>query len=302
MAKDLPVAAIVLNWNNYDDTRACVESLQSLTPGVKHTVVVDNGSTDTSGERIDEEFPHVQVCFTGENLGFGGGMNAGIECAITDDIEYLWLLNNDVVFPEKEILSELCSVLEDRPDVAGVSPLIREYPETDNVWFWRGFIDWDRGNAAHDPPAAFDQETDTLVSNDYITCCAFLIRSSVVEQTGGLPPDYFLYYEDVDFCARLRENEYRLLTVTDTVVHHQVSASTGSTKGPIPAYYLARNRILFARKFDGKIGNNFYLWYVFSIVTRLKWYLTSREWESVVALLWGAVEGLRGRTGKGLYP
>jgi GT2 family glycosyltransferase len=302
MADALPVAAVVLNWNSYDDTRACLESLRSLTPGVKRTVVVDNGSTDGSGDRIAEEFPDVEVRFTGENLGFGGGMNAGIERATAEDIEYLWLLNNDVLFPEKGVLSELCSVLDRKPDVAGVSPLIREYPETDDVWFWRGFIDWDRANAAHDPPGAFDGETDRLVSNDYITCCAFLVRASLVERVGGLPTEYFLYYEDVDFCARLRSEDYRLLTVTDTVVHHRVSASTGTVKGPIPAYYLARNRIRFARTFDDRVADTFYPWYAVGILTRTKWYFTSREYESIVALLRGAVDGLRGCTGKGPYP
>ena len=301
MADDLPVAAVVLNWNNYDDTRACLESLQSLVPGVKHTVVVDNGSTDESGERIDEEFPGVEVRFTGENLGFGGGMNAGIEHATAEDIEYLWLLNNDVLFPEKGALSELCSVLDRKPDVAGVSPLIREYPETDDVWFWRGFIDWNRANAAHDPPEAYDQETDRLVLNDYITCCAFLVRASLVERAGGLPTEYFLYYEDVDFCVRLGA-EHRLLTVTDTVVYHRVSASTGSVTGPVPAYYLARNRIRFAREFDDRVDDVFYPRYAIWILTRAKWYFTSRKYESIVALLRGAVDGLRGRTGKGPYP
>jgi GT2 family glycosyltransferase len=302
MVGPLPVAAVVLNWNNYDDTRACLESLRSLTPGVERTVVVDNGSTDGSGDRIAEEFPDVELCFTGENLGFGGGMNAGIEHATDDDVEYLWLLNNDVLFPEKGVLSELCAVLDRKPDVAGVSPLIREYPETDDVWFWRGFIDWDCANAAHDPPEAYGQETDRLVSNDYITSCAFLVRASLAERVGGLPTEYFLYYEDVDFCVRLRDEGYRLLTVTDTVVHHRVSASTGTVKGPLPAYYLARNRIRFARKFDDKVGDTFYPGYALWVLTRLKWYFTSREYESTVALLRGAVDGLRGYTGEGLYP
>jgi GT2 family glycosyltransferase len=302
MVGPLPVAAVVVNWNNYDDTRACLESLQSLTPGVKRTVVVDNGSTDGSGDRIAEEFPDVEVCFTGENLGFGGGMNAGIDRATADDIEYLWLLNNDILFREKGVLSDLCSVLDGKPGVAGVSPLIREYPETDDVWFWRGFIDWDSAYAAHDPPGAFEKETDRLVSNDYITCCAFLVRAPLVKRIGGPPTEYFLYYEDVDFCARLREEDYRLLTVTDTVVHHRVSASTGSVKGPVPAYYLARNRIRFARKFDDRVGDMFYLWYALWGLTSIKWYFTSREYKSIVALLRGAVDGLRGHTGKGPYP
>lgn len=301
MAETLPVAAVVLNWNNYADTHACVESLRSLDPGVDTIVVVDNGSTDGSGERLDEEFPEVEVRFTGENLGFAGGMNDGIDAAL-DDAEFVWLLNNDVVFLEEDVLTSLCGTL-DRDDVAGVSPLIRKYPETDDIWFWRGFVDWDRGYAAHDPPGAFDaQEVGEYVSNNYIPCCAFLVRASLVEERGGLPTDYFLYYEDVDFCTRLRDDDYQLLTVTDAAVHHRVSASSGSDTGPIPAYYLARNRILFAREFDEKVSDAFYQWYTLGILDRLKWYVMCREWESVTALLRGVADGLRGRTGKGPYP
>lgn len=303
MAETLPVAAVVLNWNNYDDTRACVESLQSLNPGTEHIVVVDNGSIDGSGERIDEEFSDVEVQFTGENLGFAGGMNAGIEYALDTAVDYLWLLNNDVVFWEKDVLTSLCTTLDRHDDVAGVSPLIREYPETDDVWFWRGFVDWNRRYAAHDPPGEFEPEAiGEFVSNDYITCCAFLVRASLVKQHGGFPTNYFLYYEDVDFCTRLREEGYRLLTVTDAVVHHRVSASSGSAIGPIPAYYLARNRVLFARRFNEKVGDAFYLWYALGILDRLKWYALYREWESITALLHGVIDGLRGRTEKGPYP
>lgn len=303
MDSSLPVAAIVLNWNSYEDTRACVESLQKLNPGVRRIIVVDNGSTDESGERIKDEFTDVEVLSTGENVGFAGGMTVGIDEAVDDDVEYLWLLNNDVIFPEESTLLRLCSVLDKESDVAGVSPLIREYPETDNIWFWRGFIDWGRGYAAHEPPERFNaEETDDHVSNDYVTCCAFLVRTEVIEEHGGLPTDYFLYHEDVDLGAQLGDEGHRLLTVTDAVAHHRVSASSGDDTGPIPAYYLARNRILFARKFDDRIGHAFYVWYALGVLNRLKWYLMCREWKSIVALLHGVVDGIRGRTGKGPYP
>ncbi len=146
-------ALIILNYNNGKDTRNCIESvLQYNTAPVKF-IVVDNGSTQSeqlalSGimselfgdySRVDATgasqsiLPYATLLFTGENLGYARGNNAGLELAYADqEIDQVMILNNDVLFVE-DIIPLLTHYLETLPDAAIVTPLLykREMTEYD---------------------------------------------------------------------------------------------------------------------------------------------------------------------------
>ena len=81
------VAIIILNWNNPEDTLACLRSVAALAYPTVFTLVVDNGSTDDSIPRIRANFPDIQILETGANLGYAGGNNAGIRRALAADAE-----------------------------------------------------------------------------------------------------------------------------------------------------------------------------------------------------------------------
>src|SRR5258706_13117839 len=91
------VYVVIVNWNGKKDTETCLSSLQKIDKRIAdfHMVVVDNGSSDDSIESIQKKFPHVTVLPTGENLGFTGGNNVGIEYALQKNADFIWLLNND---------------------------------------------------------------------------------------------------------------------------------------------------------------------------------------------------------------
>lgn len=295
------VVAVVLNWNNYEDTAECLDSLEGLSYPNVETVVVDNGSEDGSGERIEATYPTVDVLFNDENLGFSLGMNRGIEAALNRDPAFVWLLNNDLFVRDELTLGDLVARFDNRPELGAVSPLVYAYPETDDVWFWRGVVDWRRGYAYHEAPPT-DPSGRGLVDSDYVPICSALFRASVFDEVGLLPAGYFIYYEDVDFAVRLTDAGYRVATDTDTSVFHRRWGSSGSHLGPTYSYYGTRNAIRFARTYHDRLGPLYPLWHLAALVKKLGHRIVRPNLPGIVGLLRGVWDGIGQTEGRGPYP
>jgi len=305
------VVGVVLNWNNYEDTVETVETLRTLDYDRFKILLVDNGSTDGSADRLAERFPDLDLVRTGENLGFGPGMNVGVEAALDRGADYVWALNNDVVVEDTDLLARLVDVAERRPDIGVLTPTVMGYPETDEVWFRRGYLNWTTGSAGHrghrnwyvdGPRTELFPDRDGLVDDDYIPFCAALVRRDVFESVGLYPESYFLYYGDVAYGTRIRDAGYRLATDTRSRIYHKESASSGGPAGPTTSYYFARNRWQFAHAFDDRVSPLFPLLFCWWLAVELGYRAIHRDWPSAWALLEGAVAGVRGETGEGRYP
>jgi GT2 family glycosyltransferase len=305
------VTAVVLNWNSYDDTNNCIDSLLEQSYENLHVVVVDNGSTDGSAKQIGSEFPSIDLVRTGENLGFGGGMNTGIDRALESRSEYVWIVNNDTLYPDKDILKTLVRTVEQRETIGIVTPLIRKYPNTEETYFERGFIDERSYNAGlhrgtrsildlrfgKEPVEAY---TDgPLVWNDFIPLCCALVRKQVIEDVGPIPEEYFLYYEDADYGARINDTGYELVTHRGVEAYHRSAASSESSV--LPEYYKARNRFLFARK-RGTVDVGFLLVFLWRLLAGATYKFAKGDVAVAYALFRGAFHGWQGKTGRGPYP
>ncbi len=93
------IVCVLVNWNGWQDTIACLNSLHAQSYPALQVIVVDNGSTNDSCQRIREAHPWVTLIETGRNLGFPGGCNAGTRLAMERGADYVWLLNNDTTVP-----------------------------------------------------------------------------------------------------------------------------------------------------------------------------------------------------------
>lgn len=300
---DVPfVVSVVLNWNNYEDTKNCLNSLQEQSHKTHEILVVDNGSTDGSDDQIESEFPNVTVLRTGENLGFGEGMNHGIEWGINQGADYLWILNNDTLFPD-DVLDNLVEVMETCENIGVLSPRIHKYPETETVWFERGIIESDRLQPAHvsEMPTEVRINED-LVENDYIPLCCALVKSTVIDEVSMLSDEYFLYYEDVDFGIKVRRAGFKLVTHEASKVLHRKTASTGGNLGAAISYYKARNRFLFTRNHGSLIDRTFLFSYVQWFIMEFGHRLINGKLRGAKAFVEGILDGVRGRTGRGRYP
>jgi len=296
------VTAIVLNWNNYSDTAECLSNLTEMSYPNFEILLLDNGSTDDSGERLAQEFPDVRTTYNAENLGFPGGVNVGIREAIDDGAEYVWLVNNDIIIEDQAILDGLVSRMENNEDIGVLTPVVREYPDTDSIWFDQGYIDWDWFDRGPKKDVDLDTSND-LIFNDYLPFCSSLIRSTLFNEIGYLREEYFLYGADIDYCVRVTDHGYEVATDTSKALYHRAFSSSGESTSPIPSYYEARNRFIFADMFRKKITPyKYYTSYMIWISLLLGYRILLLEFKSVKAIFEGVIDGISGKTGKGRYP
>lgn len=254
------VAIILVNWNGYDLTRACLESLKELHYANFQTVLVDNGSVDGSGEKLKTEFPEITLLSSLENIGFTGGNNLGIQWALDHLFDQVLLLNNDTLV-EPDFLNPLVSFLEQNPDYGAVQPKIMLEAERDKLWnagggYFRWLeMTWSIGIGQLDE-GQFDQEKDT----PWITGCAFLVRSAVIRQAGMLDNRFFAYYEDVDWSFRIKKSGFRLRYLPQSKIYHVAGGASKKTKTkegivpPIIHFYRTRNHLFFIRTHSNPIS------------------------------------------------
>lgn len=269
------VIVIVLNWNGSADTLCCLESLEKITYPACEVLLVDNGSTDDSVAILRRAFPQIQLIETGQNLGFVGGNNVGLEYARRTGAEYALLLNNDTeVAPD--FLDHLVAAAESSPKVGISGPSIYYFDEPDTFWSAGGDIDWKRGLTSMVGIGQVEQgqygEQPRPV--DFVTGCALLIKMSVVAEVGMLDPRFFLYYEETEWCVRVSRAGYGILHVPASKIWHKISP-VAREASPMVHYYMTRNRLLFLRLSDASLVTwvNTYLEYA---RTLLSWRLRPR--------------------------
>lgn len=239
----LPTVAIVLlNYRGGDDTIACLDSLQGLDYPNVRIIVVDNNSGDGSFERIQCAHPRgIQLIQSGENLGFSGGNNIGIRAALEEsEIRYIWLLNNDTLV-HPEALMALVHQAQKQPRSL-VGSVIR-YPDGR---FQRIGNRLNRLRGGLQSYSESDLQDGQVVES--LSGCSMLLPREVFESIGLLSEEYFLYFEDNDFCLRASHAGFQSIITLKSLVFHKEGSSTGG-KSPLVTYYYQRNRLILARKF-----------------------------------------------------
>ena len=242
------VYAIVVNWNRCEDTLECLASLEKSSYGNLRVLVVDNGSTDGSCKRIDEEFPKIQVLALPENKGFAGGNNAAFRHLKDAGADYFFLLNNDAVV-EADAVAMLVAMAESAPAIgivgakvlqAGNPLLIESVGVSVNVRTGRvkqvGYGEKDAGQYSE------------LCEHEAVNGAAMLLRAALIDEVGFFDEDFFCYFEEVDFCLRAKAKGHRIMYCPDAVVYHKGAASGGGRRSAMQFYYGTRNQLLLARK------------------------------------------------------
>lgn len=245
------VSIVVLNWNGLADTLACLESLKAVDYALFDIILVDNGSTDGSVEAFQKQYgkdPRVEILKNSVNLGFAGGNNVGIRRALEKRSEYVLLLNNDTIV-DKHVLIHMIRVVRGEPKMGLAGPKVcyqddprRLYSSFDHVNLW--FI-----SALPTTGGQIDQgQFDHLREVDNLVGCALLASAKAIREVGLLDPDYFAYYEEVDWSLRMRKAGYKVIFVPEAIVYHKGGASLGRVDTSLIAYYKIRNLILLMRK------------------------------------------------------
>lgn len=242
------IAAVTVNWNQWQLTRYCLDSLLASSHVPAWMIVVDNGSRPDSTGALDG-CPQTIVLSNERNCGFAAGANRGIEQALALGADAVLVVNNDAVVAPS-CIAELSAALADDDVLAGVGAkvLTQEQPprihSAYGVLTYHGWLVQQEGWLEADI-TRFNEFTEV----DYISGCAMLLRRAALERVGLLDADFFAYHEDLDWCVRVRRAGYRVAYVPSAIVYHRMHASTGGGGYQSPINYLsARNSILFVRK------------------------------------------------------
>jgi GT2 family glycosyltransferase len=249
------VVIIILNWDGLADTLACLGSLSHLDYPAYEILVVDNGSQDGSPAAIREAYPQVQVIETGENLGYVGGNNLGLEYACARNAAYALLLNNDTEV-SADFLSKMVELAEADSKIGVVGPTIYYAERGDMIWSAGGKLDWRSGLTLLDGMDQIDRgqygEAPRLV--DFVTGCALLVKIPVVKDVGKLDSRFFAYFEENEWCVRVTQAGYKIYHLPTAKIWHKISPDHRE-HSPQVYYYMTRNRLLFT--WLAKPGNVF---------------------------------------------
>lgn len=227
---------IIVNYNTRQDLAACLRSLL-ITPPQRphHIIVVDNASSDGSAESVRHDFPAVRVIEMGRNAGFAAANNAGIRASASP---LILLLNSDTLVPAGAI-DRLCDRLEAANAAAAGPRLVDSKGNTELSWgpMLTPPAEWRQGRLVRaaergDPSARrrVDGLTSTERDVDWVSGACLLVRRDAALAAGLLDERYFMYEEDVDFCAALRAGGGRVLfTPAATITHVRGRSMRGAT-------------------------------------------------------------------------
>lgn len=287
------VAIVLVNWNGYEVTKDCLESLRKVEYSNFYVIVVDNGSSDGSADKLESEFQEAVVLRAGRNLGFTGGNNLGMKHALDQGADYVLLLNNDTVV-SPAFLAELVGAGERNGSVGMLNPKIYYYNPPDRIWYAGGEFKMWQAYARHTgarrkDTGQWNQEREVT----FITGCAFLIKTGVLHRIGLLDDIFFYSCEDTDWCVRIAQAGYKGLYVPSAVIWHKESYDVKKNAGrAFRDYYNIRNGILMARK-HARLYEwpSFLLFLALMLTYRTAGYLVKGQPDRVVALYRGLWSG-----------
>jgi GT2 family glycosyltransferase len=243
------VAVIVLNWNGIDDTLDCLKSLAQVDYPCCEIVVVDNGSRESPQARIMEQFPSVTYLETGRNLGYAGGNNVGIRYALSQQHDYVFVLNNDTIV-EPDFLRHAVETARADPSIGVVGVKILAWDQPARIWMAYGEVTYGMSLVRligyyHYDDGTFDDQRDV----EWLPGTAMLFRRRALETVGLFDEEFFAYHEDVDWCTLAREKGFRVVYTPRSHIFHKVHRSSGGKRYVTPRQYLAgRNMVRYVRK------------------------------------------------------
>jgi GT2 family glycosyltransferase len=240
------VAVIVINWNGWRLSLACLKSLRATNNVSWHLFLVDNASTDDSRAHLVDLGDDVTVILSETNGGWTGGNNLGIERALADGFDMFFILNNDAV-----VTSETLSVLARYCAGQAKSPVLGPIQldgEGANLDFIGAYIDPKSGMPEMKVVEGVDRsQLPRVYPTAFIRGAGLFARREHFDSVGLFDNRYYLNYDESDWCFRVRAKGYDVLMLNDAEIFHIGSASIGGGLSPLNVYFVARNSLLFAK-------------------------------------------------------
>jgi GT2 family glycosyltransferase len=259
------ISIITVNYNGLDMTIDLLKSIDNQSYKNIEIFVVDNASKEDSAAFFQKNYPHVKFIRSEKNLGFAGGNNLAVKEAKGG---FLFFINNDAEITEG-CLEKLVALFNEKPKLGIVSPLLLYFNESKghdkDLIQYAGTTRVDSITARNKTLGEKEWDTgqfNTATETAYAHGAAMMIKREVVDNVGVMFEEFFLYYEELDWCEHIRKAGYGIYIEPRARVYHKESASVGAMS-TLKTYYINRNRIYFMRRNFG--GINLLLFSVFLV-------------------------------------
>jgi len=245
-----PVKKVSIVTVNFNHSHITEELLQSIADNNTYQnleiIVVDNASKINPVPDWKNKYPAITFIRSEENTGFAGGNNIGIKAATGD---YLFLINNDTEITEN-LIETLVETLDTHPKVGMVSPKIRYFDQPDMLQY-AGYTPMNYFTARNSCIGQFEKDNHQYDSvtgiTGFVHGAAMMVKREAINKAGLMAENFFLYYEEMDWCDRLKRAGYEAWVNMQALIYHKESISVGK-KSALKEYYMNRNRILFTRR------------------------------------------------------
>jgi N-acetylglucosaminyl-diphospho-decaprenol L-rhamnosyltransferase len=280
------LSVVIVSYNVMDYVEACLSSIkENLSSSAVETIVIDNASTDGSPDMIRENFPWAKLIKNHRNLGYSRANNQGIKEA---EGEFILLLNPDTVILPNAI-NILQNELRNDPTIGAVGPLLFSSENRFQVSFGMEI-------------SFFHEFLQKSVLNNYfrrklkkmkekrevgwLSGACLLTRKSILEKAGLFDEDFFLYFEDIDLCRRIRKRGRKLILVPEAKVYHAEGGSAAKLKKS-SLYHYRKSQLLYYKKHGSWLSIfllRFYLRINFALLYAANFFKSSEERDFVWSL------------------
>ena len=250
------VAIVILNYQNYDDVKRLVASIEAGTSKQIEFFIVDNDSRNLSFAEFVSFVPASGAPTTymraDHNGGYALGNNIGIAQTLGQDFEFVWVVNPDIVMGEGALDALTDSAIEN-PNCNLFGSTIYAGGSGGKIWSAGGRLSFENGLDASHLYGGMTKNAlpESAYPADYITGASLFCRSSLFERMGLIPEDYFLYFEETEWCLRLRAAGEEILVEPRAELTHFKQSESGSLPSPYYFYYYIRNALVFTQRNGG---------------------------------------------------
>lgn len=257
----MDLAIVIVSYNTREMLRDCLRSIPAATEGLNCvTFVVDNASSDGSAEMVAQEFPDVDLTASRENLGFTKGNNLALERA---DARHVLLLNPDTE-PQPGSLTTLVRFMDEHPDGGACGPMLLNSDGSlqRNGAKFPGVLREFLGVTGlrrlamrrYELSMGYGREDFTQTCEvDQVSGACLLVRSETMKQVGMLDERFFMFYEEIEWCYRIRHAGWKVYYVADArVVHHWMGSVKQVSKQMTDLLF--RSQLLYYQKTAGPLS------------------------------------------------
>lgn len=294
------VYIIILNWNSWEDTIECLQSVFAMNYSNFEVIVIDNASENDSIEKLKSAFPDIKLIKNSVNNGFAGGNNIAMRLAMEHGADYIWLLNNDTEV-QPDALTQCVTRAEADPRVGLVSAVVLFHEAQDVIQNCGSYVDWNNLSVCNAKDIGQGLAWEREQSSSFcLWGTALLVKRALIEAAGLLNEKLFAYWEDTDYSIRAIRAGFRNAIAPAARIYHKTpyDSSSQRKRSPHYFYYFCRNEHYFWSTFlEGDARRMALARHTAAVIDRAAYYRQTGEYDWAAACvrgLWHARQGVGG--------